>query len=223
MRPVSGSPSERPPGSAGCRGHSRTAATSVAALLRQLFRGTGPSSCLPPPPLLTGGAAPDACRFRRAGPPPTLCCVGPPFIAPARRRPADHPSIASPRTFHGPGRCCRGIATLLRGGVSGAVAPGTALPGVGRSMPRCCPAFSPGSSRPAASRPAVLPSCRLAVLPSCRLAVLPHPVPPLVPPPVLPPAAVFGLLSAVLPPRSAGREPRKIVLNVPGVFQNRHS
>ena len=148
-RTVPGSPSVRPPGSAGRRGHSGTAATSVAALLRQLFRGTGPSSCLSPLPLLTGGAAPDACRFCRAGPPTT-----PPSLRPG-------PSMA-------------------RGVVVGAPQP---------------------------SRPVVRPAVR---------PVRPAAVPPLAPPP----AAVPWLLPAV-PPR--GANPGKIVPNVPGVFQNRHS
>lgn len=123
------------------------------------------------------------------------------------RRPADHPSIASPRTFHGPGRCCRGAAIHPRGGVLGAVAPGTALPG----GVLCPGAVLP--SHPAHLVPWLLPAVPPLVPPSRRPAV-----PPFVLlfrrsprssrrcPAAPPPAAVPWLLPAV-PPRGAG--PRK--------------
>ena len=67
------------------------------------------------------------------------------------RRPADHPSIASPRTFHGPGRCCGGAATLP---------PRRSSRRSSRRSPRSsrrCPA-----ARPAACCRAVAPARRAA-------------------------------------------------------------
>lgn len=143
------------------------------------------------------------------------CCR--PFVASALCR---HPSIASPRTFHGPGRCCGGRRNPPAGWGIGGCCSGNGPPGGAFHAPELsCPltrliscrgSYPPSrcSFRRSAVRPPVPPFVLPSRRSSCRPAVRPAVRPAAVPPLSRRPAACCR---AVAPARraAAGREPRK--------------